>query len=558
MVTINDPIYHQAPVGRDFPVHVDLIERVEVIRGPGSSLYGTNAFFGVVNVITRSGERVGGLEVSASAASLSSYGGRIGFGKRWQTGLDLSVSAAAYDSAGERSVYAKAYDSPATNGGMAVDADHERALSAHARLSYGDLTLSGVFGTRDKTIPTAPFETVYNDPRSRTTDTTAYVDAKYQRRFAGDLSVTARLYWDRYAYDGYYALDQTDTGLPGRVAVNRDTGLGHRWGLDVQAMRPFLEHNRVTLGAEVRQDLRIDQRNFYEDPAVLAVAPSPALDDRRRAWVAAAYLQDELRVADWLILNAGVRYDLYDSFGGEMSPRGAVIVRPAAKTFFKALFGHSFRAPSPYELYYQDGLVSQKPNPDLKPEHIQIAELVWEQYVGDHLRSSLAAFSYWADQLIDQQIDPKDGLAQYRNVRRVKSDGAEIELEARSGGGLRGKLSYTYTRTHDRDDDAQISNSPHHLAKLNVIVPLLGDRVFAGAEGWFMSSRQTLQQASTSPAAQVNLTLHAARLVGGLDISAGVYNLFDDRKGDPGGAEHRQDIIAGVGRILRAKATYRW
>ncbi len=74
---INDNLYNAAPLGTEFVVDVDLIDRVEVIRGPGSSLYGNNAFFAVVNVITRQGRNLGGVEVSGEAGSFDTYKGRL-------------------------------------------------------------------------------------------------------------------------------------------------------------------------------------------------------------------------------------------------------------------------------------------------------------------------------------------------------------------------------------------------------------------------------------------------------------------------------------------------
>ena len=87
---LNDGLYDQAPIGYDFPVDIDLIDRVEVVRGPSSSIYGTNAFFAVVNVITRNGRELGGkshgLEASADGGSFYSYKGRLTYGNQWAEG----------------------------------------------------------------------------------------------------------------------------------------------------------------------------------------------------------------------------------------------------------------------------------------------------------------------------------------------------------------------------------------------------------------------------------------------------------------------------------------
>ncbi len=88
---LNDPIYDTAAVMNDFMVDVDLIERVEVIRGPGSSLYGNNAFFAIVNILTRPGRDVGGVELSGSAASFDTYRGRVTSGQKFANGLEVLV-----------------------------------------------------------------------------------------------------------------------------------------------------------------------------------------------------------------------------------------------------------------------------------------------------------------------------------------------------------------------------------------------------------------------------------------------------------------------------------
>jgi outer membrane receptor for ferrienterochelin and colicins len=73
----NESFFGQASIGGDFPLDIDLIDRVEIIRGPGSSLYGTGAFFGVINVITKHGKEFGGVEASAQAGSFDARSGRL-------------------------------------------------------------------------------------------------------------------------------------------------------------------------------------------------------------------------------------------------------------------------------------------------------------------------------------------------------------------------------------------------------------------------------------------------------------------------------------------------
>jgi len=88
----NDNVYNSAYIGHEFPVDVDLIDRVEVIRGPSSSIYGTSAFFGVINVITKRGRDYQGVEVSSEAGNYDAYNGRLSYGDRYGSGFELLVS----------------------------------------------------------------------------------------------------------------------------------------------------------------------------------------------------------------------------------------------------------------------------------------------------------------------------------------------------------------------------------------------------------------------------------------------------------------------------------
>jgi outer membrane receptor for ferrienterochelin and colicins len=102
---VNDDFYSAALVGREFILDVDVIERVEVIRGPSSSIYGSSAFLGVINVITKKGEAIAGTEVAAVGGSRETHGERITYGKRFGNDLDVALSGSLFDSAGERRLF---------------------------------------------------------------------------------------------------------------------------------------------------------------------------------------------------------------------------------------------------------------------------------------------------------------------------------------------------------------------------------------------------------------------------------------------------------------------
>ena len=154
---LNDNIFDAALIGTEFPLDMDLIDRVEIIRGPNSSLYIASAFLGVINIITKRGRDLPAVSVAGDVASYGTYQGRVSYGNQFKNGLELLLSGSFYDSQGQGRLFFKEFDNPLTNNGSAVNADEDEFHQLFANASWGGFTLHGVFGSRDKGIPTASF-----------------------------------------------------------------------------------------------------------------------------------------------------------------------------------------------------------------------------------------------------------------------------------------------------------------------------------------------------------------------------------------------------------------
>ncbi|GFO55949.1 ligand-gated channel protein [Geomonas sp. Red276] len=543
----NEDMYDSAFIGNEFVLDADLIDRVEIIRGPGSSLYGDNAFFGVINIITRHG-KLQGTEVSAEAGSQQSYKGRVTYGNRFQNGLAVTLSGAVADSQGDKNLYFPAFNTPANNNGVAHDLDYERYHSLFSTFSFGDFTLQGAYSTRTKGVPTASFDAVFNDPRFHTTDSRGYVDLKYEHAF-GSWQTSARGYFDYYNYYENIPLAAADPAAP--PVLNRDSALDKWYGIDVKAANTFGDH-RVVAGADYQADLTQLFDNHDIDPF------HQYLKVDRTTWRWASYLQDQYTITSRLILNAGVRLDHYSTFGDAVSPRAGLIYSPLDATTFKLLYGEAFRAPNSYELYYEVPDFNQKGNDSLRPEKIRSYEIDWEQGLGEHFRSTVAGYYNKVRGMIKQVNDPNDGMLVFENIAGVTALGAEAELEGKWSNGFQGRASYTFQDARDDQTGALLVNSPRHMAKLNLIAPLYRKALFSGIELQYMSSRKTLAGGGAGDHLLTNLTLFSRDVYPGLEVSGSVYNLFDTRYGDPGSGEHAEDVIPRPGRIFRLKLTYRF
>ncbi len=553
---MNDNLYDSALIGTEAMVDVDLIERIEVIRGPSSSIYGNSAFFGVINVITRAGRQIDGAEASAEAGAYNSYKGRFTFGKQFTNGLEMVVSGSLFETDGRKQLYYPEFDQRisttpgAANNGVARNADDETAYNLLTTLTYKDLTLTGAYSRREKHVPTASFGTVFNDGRERTTDERFYLDLKYNHSFADDLELMARGYYDYYGYRADYPFNYATSGPP-FIVLNHDDNYGDGVGTEVQLTKKLWDRHTVIVGGEFRRDLDLYQSNFSGNPKTYNF-----LDNRDR-WSVGGYAQGELVILTNLLLNAGVRYDEYSNFGGTANPRVGLIFSPWETTTFKLLYGQAYRAPNAYELYQASPFYS-KVNPFLRPETIHTYEAVYEQYLPLNHRMSLSGYYYEVDDLISQRVDPSDGLLVFQNISSVTAKGAEFEVEGHYTRGLMARVSYAIQRADDGRTGIELNNSPRHLIKANLIAPIYKEKVYAGLEAQYTSGLKTLAGNRTSGFFVMNATVYSQKIVKNLDVSATIYNLFDERYAYPGSTGHYQDVIPQDGRSFRIKLTYKF
>jgi outer membrane receptor for ferrienterochelin and colicins len=548
---VNDNVYNAAYVGTEAILDVDLIARVEIIRGPGSSLYGANAFLGVINIITKRGADLKGVEISADAGSLQTYRERATYGQQYASGLEFLLSETFYNSNGNSRLDFPAFNFAATNNGIAQNVDADQFFSGFLSTSYRDFTLRAGYVSREKHIPTASFGTVFNDPRTKTTDARAYSDLQYHHTFGNNWEINARGSYDWYEYDGVFIYDHSGAGTP-PYTVNLDYERQNWWGLDFSVSRRLAERHHLTLGTEETFNTKQVLGNFDQTPYFLY------LSDRHSSTQSSFYFQDEFAIRKNLLLSAGVRYDHYSTFGSTVNPRLGLIFSPRENTDIKILYGQAFRAPDDYQLYYSDPAAGIEPSSGLRPETIKTAEVIFEKYFWQHASLSASGFYNWIDHLISQRTDPANGMIQFTNLEGIRGKGLEFELSAKPLNGWEGRLSYTLQESYSSIDREPLTNSPRHLAKFNLIAPLIQKRVFASFEGQEISRRLTEAGGKIGGSFVANATLYYQHLPGNLRISASLYNLFNKHYAEPVGQEIQGANIVQDGRTFRVKLTYRF
>jgi outer membrane cobalamin receptor len=543
---INDAVYDQAPLGGEFPLELDLIERIEFVPGPGSSVYGSNAFFGVINVITKTAG-------DPSASRISIEGGQFGARKAaasaaWRSagGTRMLLAASRQLSAGEDQYYPE-FDTPAQNHGLAQALDYERATRLFASATHGPFSLTLMHADRVKGIPTASFLQPFNDPRPRTTDSQAYVALAYRDALGAREQLSAQVLHGHYDSVGDYVYDDAARTL------NHDGSQARWWGAEANIVSTRFPGHKIVAGFDFQRDYRLRQYSFD-------VAPFYSkLHDVRRASRAGLYLQDEVAFGDRVLLNLGLRHDEHTGAAGVTSPRVALIFQVAPATTFKAIHGAAFRAPNSYEKHYAfPGEGGQLANPSLRKERIDSSEAVLMHEMNDNARLTATAYRNKVGGLITLLSDEQTQITRFENAGRTSAHGVELEYERHWLSGASLRTSYSHVRLSQVADAASNpvrANSPVHLAKLNLAMPLGWRGWHAGLETQYTGPRTTLT-GSTGGYWLANLNLATTRLLRNVEMSVSLFNLFDRRYADPGSAEHVQAAIAQDGRSARVKLVY--
>ena len=517
---INAIVYNDVSFASDAVVDMGSVERIEVVRGPGSSLYGGSAVYAVVDVVTKRGRDWRGFEAEAGLGSRGQRSAVVRGGDRVD-GLEWSFSAAAASSDGERVRHFPEL-AATPSGGLSRDSDAERTQQLMFGARWRDWTLHAASSHWNRQVATGAYDTVLSDPRNRYDQQRAYLRIGRELEIGPDTSL--RLAWslDRFRYVGDYVYEG------GTVNVDSADGL---W----QRAEATLDHRvdaatRLVAGAELQRERRLRQRN-----ADAGEAGVEYLDLDRPGRSGAVFAQVEHAPTATLKLNAGVRADRDSRFGSTASPRFGAIWQPVPAHALKLLAGRAYRPPNAYELHYDDGGYSQRANPALEPERTRSLEAVWEGRLSPALQATVSVWRNQLRGLIDSGADD-DGLIVYRNAGRVDAHGVEAQLDARLGPRLEGRVSASWQRSRIDGSGEPLTNSPQRVAGIALRWRAPADATLA-AELRAVSHTRTRAGDAVGGYALLDLGARLP-LAGGWYAALGIRNALDRDWRVPAGPEH--------------------
>lgn len=543
-VRLNDPIYDQAPVGTDFLTDMRLVERIEYVPGPGSSAFGSNAFFGVINVVTRRAPDAQGMIATMEAGSLGQRGASAQHG--WSDGAGReALVAASHTRSDGGTLYFREFDTPETHGGIARGLDDAVVDRLFLKAAVGNTSFMLAHATQTKGDPTASYGQLFGDPRSEARDSRTIADFGVHGVVSPELEWSAHVFAGRYDYLGTYVYAEP----PGPINYDRADA---RWaGIGVQAVYTGWSRHKVVVGFDGQYDSRRDLANYDREPDATYLAHHGTNTHL------GPFIQDEFAIRDDLRLSTGLRYDHTTVAGAELSPRAALIYAPTARTTVKALVGSAYRAPNSYETSYTVlGEGGQLGNGDLDSERIRTAELVWSQRIDTGTTMTASLFRYDVRDLISQVLDEDSGLLTFANRGRVTAQGMEVAVDHVWGNGASARASYSFADVEDSAGQP-LQNSPRALVKLGLVAPLARDRLLLGLDARYVGSRIGMA-GRVDPYTVVDLALRWPAIGDRLELALKLRNVFDERYGDPPGPAFSQGEIEQDGRTVLFEASYRY
>lgn len=549
---------------------VNNISRIEVIRGPGSAIYGADAFSGVINIITKSADEINGTEVGSRIGSFGFREVWANTGKKFKDwNVNFSLNHQRSDGDSDRII-----DSD-------LQTTFDNAFGTSASLAPG--ALSTRYEIIDASIGINNKNWAFNartwqsnnsgngagaaqalDPNSTDDVQLITTDLSYSNSWLSDWNNSIKV---NYAYinlnANFNVFPEGSTlgiGTDGNLSTTPSGLITFTDGLignpnviteDVQlesinTYEGFNNHRvRFTLGSRYQSVDTSEDKNFgpgvITDPTATPVIDGTLtdvsdtenvfLEDTSRT-INFFSLQDEWSINNAVDLIAGVRYDDYSDFGDTTNPRIALVWHTNKTLTTKLLYGSAFRAPSFGELGLQNN-PSALGNPDLEPETIDTFELAFNYRPRSYLQSNLNLFSYQAKDLIEFVPSPVGSTSQ--NARDQEGYGFEWEVNWEPNKRWRFNSSFAWQETKDSDTNDDIPDVPGQQFTLNSFWKITPQWLLSTRINWVGDRIRAVSdnRSDIDDYTIVDFTLRRKGIYKGLDVALGMRNAFDEDAREP-------------------------
>ena len=542
---------------------VEAIARIEVIRGPGTAIYGADAFAGVINIITKTKEDINGTEVGVRTGSFDTQDVWALHSDTW-SGFDVAVMLEYHDTDGQREIIdfdaQSALDNTVgTNASLAPGPVNLQRENFDARLDIarGNWRMRGGLQRR-RNIGNGAGIAEALDPNNRYASDRWSADLTYHNpEFTKNWDVLAQLSY----LDVSQEVEQDVILFP----PGANLGFGEFPDGVIGNPEVFERHTRVNVSASytgfAKHRFRLgtgfnygdlykvqETKNFGEDPETGNPLPpgSPLVDvtdtdlvflredDRKNYFF---FLQDVWQFANDWELTAGVRYDHYSDFGDTINPRLALVWSTQHNLTTKLLYGRAFRAPAFAETRAINNPVNLG-NLDLDPETMETLELAFDYRPIDTLHFGLNVFGYRWDDIIQFVPDPGETTRTAQNTGEQTGFGLELEADWKLTPTFQLRGNYAYQKSTDETADEDAGNAPQHQVYLRADWEFTQNWHLNSQLNWVIDrdriaddNRPNIDDYST-----VDMTIRRRSQKDNWEFAFAVRNLFDSDAREPSAA----------------------
>jgi len=519
---------------QNFRMPVANISRIEVMRSPGSALYGADAFAGVINIITKQADEIDGSEAGWRQGSFNTQDIWLQHGAsldgEWNLAFSLETSSSGGDDGRIVQFNDEAYGF-VDSGALQTYYDY---TNTQVTLSNSDWRFKLWNWNLDKAGNGQGAAQVV-DPVGNDQSKLYLLDVNHEKKdlFVG-WNLSSRFSFELVELDSQFVLyppvaPYTD-GIIGNPGATQRKGV-----LSFRADYAALSGHRLLLGVGTKW-VEVDPRetkNFATNAAegVLqdVTGTQYAFMGRETRTVNHIFLQDEWDVNDDWALTAGVRYDNYSDFGNTTNPRMAVVWKGLSQLTTKLVYGRAFRAPAFSELYFRNNPASIG-NPNVSSESIDTYEAVLDYRPVAEFNLVLSIFRYYINDLIDRSFG-----VPAQNIGKQNGNGFELEANWHVNSKLQLRSFYAFQHAEDGVTAEDVPNAPQQQFYASAHWGVL-PQWFLGTQMKWIADRE---RAAGDPRPDIgdytiiDATLKRRQLLPNMDFTFSVRNLFDENAREP-------------------------
>ena len=536
----------------DYSLSLANVKRIEIIRDPGGSLYGSAALCAVINLITKDGCDINGFEISIGGGNFGQIKSDLVYGT-YSEDLDLLIYSSYYENSGQKQSLNKNQDfsSKPIDGYEYVD-KIDPSYDCGIKLVDKNVTFSASLRRSHYSNPRAnsgqiidwskeqlvPYEQVFR---------WGHLDLEYRYPFSENYLLKLRHYWD---YDYYFswqllkpAREYPPYGKFFFISIE-----GCDYGLEYSLSRPFCKGNLlIGIQPEGRAFWRSEASRNYDPitdtPTSIIRETEPPVKEGDEYYLA-AYVQTDQKLTEKLSTNVGIRYDYYEDVGDSLNPRLALVSFPFSNICWKIIYNKAFLNPSYFYRYVTPNLLGYYGGPDLKPEIMESYQTEISNRFGKNVWLGVNFFYNTLTDLVapDKSIP---GRWTYKNYGEITVQGIETELRISICRPVNFFANHTYQEpVREKTDKSQmkdgaIINIPRNTANFGINwhpYEVLNCNLIANWHGKIESPQ------STAPAECIyddeyeipsevifDFTIMLEEIFKNMETSLSIHNLFDKR-----------------------------